>query len=62
MVIKGDKDRKKSKDRISELLTCSAAGEKLTTLVIGNSGNPCCFRDLASPLCILVMYASNKKA
>lgn len=64
MVVKGDeaKGGKKSKDRISVLLACSAAGEKLMPFVIGNSAKPRCFRGLGSTLCLPVMYAANKKA
>ena len=59
MVVSGGK---KSKDRISVLLACSAAGEKLKLFVIGRSARPCCFRGLTSPLCLPVMYKSNRKA
>ncbi len=50
LVSKGDdcKGGKKSKERMTVLLACSAVGEKLTTSVIGHSANPRCFRGLAS--------------
>ena len=64
MIVKGDQASggKKSKDRISVLLACSAAGEKLKPFVIGRSARPRCFRGLTSPLCLPVMYESNRKA
>ena len=59
--IKGDpcKGTKTAKDRITVLLACSAAGEKLTPLVIGRSAKPRCFRknDI-----LPVIYRNNKKA
>ena len=63
MVIKGDprKGIKTSKDRITVLLACSAAGEKLTPLVIGKAANPRCFRGVDKAL-IPVTYRSNRKA
>ena len=64
MVVRGDeaKGGKKSKERITVLLACSAVGEKLKPLVIGNSAKPRCFKKLPSLLCLPVTYASNKKA
>ena len=64
LTVKGDDCRggKKSKDRISVLLACSAVGEKLTPFVIGHSARPRCFKGLASTLCLPVTYFSNKKA
>ncbi len=61
MTIKGEtvKGGKKSKERITALLACSAEGEKLVPLVIGHSVNPRCFKGLAS---LPVSYSSNKKA
>ena len=63
MVIKGDprKGIKTSKDRITVLLACSAAGEKLTPLVIGKAANPRCFRGVDKAL-LPVTYRSNRKA
>lgn len=63
MVIKGDtrKGIKTSKERITVLLACSTAGEKLTPLVIGKAANPRCFRGVDK--CLLpVMYRVNMKA
>ena len=64
LTVKGDDCRggKKSKDRISVLLACSAVGEKLTPFVIGHSARPRCFKGLASTLCLPVTHSSNKKA
>ena len=64
LVVKRDeaKGGKKSKDRITVLLACSAIGEKLAPFVIGHSANPRCFRGLASRLCLPVSYTSNRKA
>lgn len=53
---------KKSKDRVSVLLACSATGEKLTPVVIGRSAKPRCFRGLATTACLPVDYKSNKRA
>jgi hypothetical protein len=54
---------KKSKDRLTLLLCCSAAGERLKPLIIGKSKKPHCFRkrgvDLSS---IGVKWSSNKSA
>ena len=50
---------KKSKERITVLLACSAIGEKLAPLVIGHSAQPRCFR---GHLCLPVTYAHNRKA
>ncbi len=64
LVAKGDscKGGKKSKDRVTVLLACSAAGEKLKPLVIGRkAANPRCFRgyNLAT---LPVTYYANRKA
>ena len=64
MSIKGEeaKGGKKSKERITVLLACSAEGERLMPFVIGHSANPRCFKGLASLACLPVHYSSNKKA
>ena len=64
MSVKGEeaKGGKKSKERITVLLACSAEGEKLMPFVIGHSANPRCFKGLASLACLPVSYSSNKKA
>ena len=61
MAVKGVKTSggKKSKERITVLLACSAIGEKLTPFVIGHSERPRCFR---GHLCLPVTYTSNRKA
>ena len=63
MVLHDDprKGIKTSKERITVLLACSAAGHKLKPLVIGNADNPRCFRgtDKAS---LPVTYRANRKA
>ena len=63
MVIKGDPQKgiKTSKDRITVLLACSAAGEKLTPLVIGKAANLRCFRGVDKAL-LPGTYRSNRKA
>ncbi|KAI0221817.1 Tigger transposable element-derived protein 4, partial [Lamellibrachia satsuma] len=63
MVIKGDprKGIKTSKERITVLLACSAAGEKLTPLVIGKAANPRWFRGVDKAL-LPVTYRANRKA
>ena len=50
MSVKGEeaKGGKKSKERITVLLACSAEGEKLMPFVIDHSANPRCFKGLAS--------------
>ena len=50
MTVKGEevKGGKKSNERTTVLLACSAKEEKLTPFVIGHSENPRCFRGLAS--------------
>jgi hypothetical protein len=60
-VIKGDpaKGLKGSKERMTVLIACSAAGEKLTPLVIGRSAKPRCFRGAGV---LPVRYVNNKKA
>ena len=62
-VVKGDKcsSGKNSKERLTVLLACSAAGEKLKPLVIGKSENPRCFRG-HKPSSLPVTYKWNKKA
>jgi hypothetical protein len=62
MTVRGEKAKggKKSKERITVLLACSA-GEKFTPFVIGDSANPRCFEGLASLACLPVTYSSNKK-
>lgn len=50
---------KRSKERVTVLVCCSATGEKLTPLVIGSSKNPCCFKN---PLTLPVQYVANKRA
>ena len=50
------------KTEFAYLASCSAEGEKLTPFVICHSANPRCFKDLASPACLLVTYSFNKKA
>ena len=64
LAIKGEKAKrgKKSKERITVLLTCFAIGEKLTALVIGHSANCCCFRSLDSSPNLPVTYTSNRRA
>ena len=64
MSVKGEeaKGGRKSKERITVLLVCSAEGEKLRPFVIGHSANPRCFKGLASIACLPVTYCSNKKA
>ena len=64
MSVKGEeaKGGRKSKERITVLLACSAEGEKLRPFVIGHSANPRCFKGLASLACLPVTYFSNKKA
>lgn len=59
--IKGDpcKGTKSAKDRITVLLACSAAGEKLTPLVIGKSAKPRCFKGREI---MPVTYRHNRKA
>lgn len=59
--IKGDpcKGTKTAKERITVLLACSAAGEKLTPLVIGRSAKPRCFRNKDI---LPVTYRNNRKA
>ena len=64
MSVKGEEARggKKSKEKITVLLACSAEREKLMPFVIGHSANPRCFKGLASLECLPVSYSSNKKA
>ena len=63
LVVKGDacKGSKLAKDRITALMACSAAGEKLPLLVIGKSAKPRAFKGY--PVESLgVTYRHNKKA
>ena len=64
LAIKGEeaKGGKKSKERVTVLLACSAIGEKLTPLVIGHSTNPRCFRALGRSPNLPVTYTSNRRA
>lgn len=63
LVVRGDeaKEGKKSKDRITVLLACSAIGENVTPLVIGHSAKPRCFRRFPSHLCLPVTYRCFKQ-
>ena len=51
---------KTSKERMTVLLACSAAGEKLTPLVIGKALNPRCFCGVDKGL-LPVTYRANRK-
>ena len=48
MVKKGEscKGTKLAKDRVTVLFACSATGEKLKLLVIGDAENPQCFKSI----------------
>ena len=63
MKVKGEEARggKKSKERITVLLACSAEGQKLKPFVIGHSAKPRYFKGLASLACLPVSYNSNKR-
>ena len=63
LVIKGDPQKgiKISKERMTALLACSAAGEKLTPLVISKALNPRCFRGVDKGL-LPVTDRANRKA
>ena len=63
LVVKGDecKDGKKANDRITALIACSAAGEKLQLLVIGKSAKPRAFQGYKTAA-LPVTYTHNKKA
>jgi hypothetical protein len=63
MIVRDDprKGIKTSKERITVLLACSAAGEKLKPLVIGKAENPRCFRGV-DKTSLPVTYRANKKA
>ena len=50
-----------SKDRVTLMFACSAAGEKLKPLVIGKSKNPRCFKNVRIGN-LPVHYMANKKA
>ena len=49
------------KERITVLLACYAAEEKLKPLVIWNAENPCCFHGV-SKTSLPITYRANKKA
>ncbi len=50
---------KKSKERITALFACSAAGEKKELYVTDKSQNPCCFKNVYTlPVC----YTANANA
>ena len=63
LVVKGDecKGGKKPKDRITALIACSAAGEKLKLLLIGKSAKPRAFQGYKTAA-LPVTYTHNKKA
>ena len=63
MVVRSDprKGIKTAKERVTVLLACSAAGEKLTPLLIGKSAKPRCFKGLELVM-LPVTYRANKKA
>ena len=63
MVVRGDprKGIKTSKKRVTVLLTCYAAGEKLKPLLIGKSLKPRCFKGI-DKAALPVMYHANRKA
>lgn len=55
------KGTKVSKERVTVMLTCSAAGEKLKPLVIGKAAKPRCFKSVKIDQ-LPVTYVANKKA
>lgn len=55
------KDGKISKERVTVLLACSAAGEKLKPLVIGKAKKPRCFKNV-DPKNLPVLWYANSKA
>ena len=63
MVVRGDprKGIKTSKERVTVLLACSAAGEKLKPLLIGKSVKPWCFKGI-DKVALPVTYRANRKA
>ena len=63
MVVRGDprKGINTSKERVTVLLACSAAGEKLKPLLIGKSAKPRCFKGV-DKAAIPVTYRANRKA
>ena len=63
MVLHDDprKGIKTSKERITVLLACSAAGHKLKPLVIGKAENPRCYRG-TNKASLPVTYRANRKA
>ena len=65
MVFKGEscKDGKFAKERLSIMLCCSAPGEKLKPLVIGNAARPRAFtQNIVTPDNLQVTWKHNKKA
>ena len=63
MVVHDDPQKgiKTSKERITVLLACSAAGKTLKPLVIEKAGRPMCFRGVDKET-LPVIYHANKKA
>ena len=63
MVVHSDprKGIKMANEHVTVLLACSAAGEKLTPLLIGKSAKPRCFKGLEL-VTLPVTYRANKKA
>ncbi|KAI0221967.1 Tigger transposable element-derived protein 6, partial [Lamellibrachia satsuma] len=63
MVVRGDprKGIKTSKERVTVLLTCSAAGEKLKPLLIGKSLKPRHFKGI-DKAALPITYRANRKA
>lgn len=61
LAFKSDNKRggKKSKERITALFACSAAGEKKELFVIGKNHNPCCFKNVRT---LPVHYEANASA
>ena len=65
MVFKGESSKggKFAKDRLSIMLCCSATGEKLKPLVIGNAARPRAFKqNNVTPDNLPVTWKHNKKA
>ena len=65
LVFKGElcKGGKFAKDRLSIILCCSATGEKLKPLVIGNAARPRAFKqNSVTPDNLPVTWEHNKKA
>ena len=63
LVVKGDecKGGKKAKERITALIACSAAGEKLKLLVIGKSAKPRSFQGYKTAV-LPATYTHNTKS